>query len=90
MKTTIKIMTWTLAIIGVTTVLSYKNNLATDGLLNYGFPFAIYESCGDCVAGFESGYKWSNLFKNFIAISLIVSFVILIVGKYRSNKIEKV
>jgi hypothetical protein len=90
MKIIIKITAWAFVITVFTTFLSYKNNLPTDGLLSYGFPFAIYESCGDCAVGFESGYKWVNLFKNFFAIGLIVGIVILIIGKYRSNKIEKV
>ncbi len=90
MEITIKIIIWTIVITGFTTFLSYKDSLATDGLLSYGFPFAIYESCGDCAVGFESGYKWYNLLKNFILIGLIVGIIILIVRKYHYNKIKKV
>jgi hypothetical protein len=75
MKATFNIIIWTLTLLLISSILSYMNKLHVDGLERFGFPFVIFESCGDCVAGFESGFRWNNIILNAFIYALIVAFL---------------
>jgi hypothetical protein len=75
MKTTLKIILWTITMLLISSVLSYKNELPVDGLERYGFPYRIYEACGDCVEGYKSGHHWDKLLLNGLIYAVIVSFL---------------
>jgi hypothetical protein len=84
-KTTFKIILWTTLILLVTSVLSYRNRLPVDGALSFGFPFAVYKTCGDCEESCRWGFQWDNLILNTLIYTLIVSLVIFTIRKAKKK-----
>ena len=67
----------------ITSILTYQDRSQVDGFQSYGFPFANYEFCGDCVEGFENGFLFENIFINLFIYNLIVIFVMYLFKKIK-------
>lgn len=83
MKKIFKIVLISILLLIITSILSYSNQLHVDGLKRYGLPFYNYQSCGDCVEGFESGFVYENIIKNIIIYGLITTFVMYVTQKMK-------
>ncbi len=73
----------TVMLILISSIITYQDQRKVDGLHSYGFPFANYESCGDCVEGFENGFVYENIFINLFIYNIIVIFVMYVTQKIK-------
>ncbi len=80
MKTTKSTIIWTIIIFISLTLLTMKNEAASDGFNTYGFPFTFYDyfegKCDNCYG--EYGFKPLYLFVD-IFITMLIGFFI---GKF--------
>jgi hypothetical protein len=67
----------------IITLLTHQNQLAVDGILTYGFPFSFYEQCGDCVPGFEEGFKLEYF---ILDLSIFTFFIFLMFHFFNKKK----
>ncbi len=87
MKTAKSTIIWTTLIFVALTLLTMKNESASDGFDTYGFPFTFYDhfegKCDDCYSKF--GFKIYNLLAD-ILFALTFGFLITVVRGNFTNK----
>lgn len=87
MKFVQSIIIWTILVFVTLTLLTMKNEAASDGIDTYGFPFTFFDhfggKCDDCYHKF--GFKITHLFID-ILFALTSSFFITILKRKLTNK----
>lgn len=87
MKSVQSIIIWTILFFVTLTLLTMKNEAASDGIDTYGFPFTFFDhfggKCDDCYHKF--GFKITHLFID-ILFALTSVFFITILKRKLTNK----
>lgn len=71
----------------LTTILTTKGDLATDSVLEIGFPLVFYRQChGKREPGINDlGFDYPNLFLDVLCFSMVL-FLFIYLKKYNSDK----